>query len=155
MATWKILQKGGKPGWAALIPVYNQWVLSELVEVWPWWVIIVLGCSLVGSAIPVVGSLISMAASIYFAVLLNVSLARAFGKEDSFAVGLVLLNTIFTLILGFGKSEYHLEGNPKVNDYYMIKYGTGTDLIEYPLPEFGETKNDDYIIKDFLKVITY
>ena len=37
-----------------------------------------------------------------------VKLSRAFGKEDAFAVGLVLLNTIFTMILAFDKSEYQL-----------------------------------------------
>lgn len=42
----------------------------------------------------------------------------------------------------FGKSEYHQKGG-NVNDYYMIQYGTSeSDLIEYPLPNFGESKND-------------
>ena len=33
-------------------------------------------------------------------------LARTFGKSGWFALGLVLLNPIFIMILGFGKAEY-------------------------------------------------
>lgn len=101
---WKILVKGGKPGWGALIPFYNQYLLCDMVGVSPWWILIVLGCSLL-SFIPVIGSLLSLAASIYFMILLNVSLARSFGKEDSYAVGLILLQPFFYLILGL-KGEY-------------------------------------------------
>ena len=36
------------------------------------------------------------------------NLAKAFGKDAGFTVGLVLLNTIFMLILAFDKSEYQL-----------------------------------------------
>ncbi len=119
VGTWKVLEKGGKPGWAALVPFYNSWVLCEMVGVWPWWVLIVLGCSLVGAAIPVFGSLISMAASIYYAILVNVSLARAFGKEDTYAIGLILLSPVFTAILGFGKDEF--KGQNPMNDVVMDK----------------------------------
>jgi len=51
-------------------------------------------------------SLLSSIISIYFSVLLYVSLARAFGKSDGFAVGLILLNPIFLLILGCGSSKF-------------------------------------------------
>lgn len=32
----------------------------------------------------------------------------------------------------------HEGGSTKVNDSFMIKYGTPTDLIEYPIPDLGE-----------------
>lgn len=105
IAHWKIFTKAGKPGWAALIPIYNSIVMCQVAGVSPWWILIVFGCSLL-SFIPILGSLISLAASIYFLIILNVSLARAFGKEDSFAVGLILLPIVFEPILGFGKDEY-------------------------------------------------
>ena len=37
-----------------------------------------------------------------------VNLAKAFGKDGGFAVGLILLNTIFIMILAFGSAEYQL-----------------------------------------------
>lgn len=118
IGTWKILVKGGKPGWGALIPIYNTYLLCDMVGVWPWWILIVFVGGML-SAIPIIGSLLSIAISIYFSVLLNVSLARAFGKEDSYAVGLILLSPVFYSILGFGKAEF--KGKNPMNDIVMEK----------------------------------
>lgn len=115
IGTWKILTKGGKPGWGALIPFYNQYLLCEMVGVSPWWILIVLGCSLL-SFIPLIGWLLSFGASIYFMILLNVSLARSFGKEDTYAIGLILLQPIFYFILGLN-GEY-VDKKP-MNDVVM------------------------------------
>ena len=105
IGTWKILTKANKPGWGALIPFYNQYLLCKITGVNPWWIVIVI-CSGFLSFIPVIGGLLSFAASIYFAILLNVSLARSFGKEDSYAVGLILLAPIFYFILGTKDNKY-------------------------------------------------
>lgn len=118
IATWKILVKGGKPGWGALIPVYNQYLLCDMVGVNPWWILIVFIGGLI-SFIPIFGSLLSFAISIYFTILLNVSLARAFGKEDSYAIGLILLAPVFYAILGFGKDKF-IGQNP-MEDAIMTK----------------------------------
>ena len=105
IGTWKTLEKANKPGWGALIPFYNQYLLCEITGVNPWWILIVF-CAGLLSFIPVIGALLSFAASIYFTILLNVSLARSFGKEDSFAVGLILLAPIFYFILGTKDNKY-------------------------------------------------
>lgn len=105
IAQWKMFKKGNQPGWAALIPFYNQYVQCKMVGVNPWWILILVGASFLGF-IPYVGSLLSMAVSIYFSILLGVSTARAFGKDDGFAVGLILLPVVFYPILGFGSAEY-------------------------------------------------
>ena len=104
IGTWKILKKGGQPGWGSLIPIYGQYLLCKVAGVNPWWLLIVFVAGLVG-AIPVIGSIVYAVVVIYFVILLNVSLARSFGKSDSFAVGLILLSPIFVLILGL-KGEY-------------------------------------------------
>ena len=101
---WKLLSKAGKPGWGALIPFYNQYLLCDAVGVSPWWVLITFLSALL-TFIPVIGSLLSIAISICFMIILNVSVARSFGKEDSYAVGLILLQPIFYFILGL-KGEY-------------------------------------------------
>ncbi|MBR2677935.1 MAG: hypothetical protein IKE63_00765 [Bacilli bacterium] len=36
-----------------------------------------------------------------------------------------------------GKSDYHTDGDPNASDYYMIKYGTPADMIDYPIPKLG------------------
>ena len=119
VAQWKMFKKGNQPGWAALIPFYNQYVQCKMVGVNPWWILIVLGSSFLG-AIPVVGSLLTFAVSIYFTILVGVSTARAFDKDDSFAIGLILLPIVFYPILGFGKAEYKGSDNA-MNDIIFKK----------------------------------
>ena len=108
---WKVFKKSGEEGWKAIIPIYNQYTMCKITGVNPWWVLIVVVASgLTGalgeSDLASVVSLLSSIISIYFSVLLYVSLARAFGKSDGFAVGLILLNPIFLLILGCGSSKF-------------------------------------------------
>lgn len=124
VGTWKILNKANKPGWGAIIPFYNQYLLCQVVGISPWWVLIVVLSSIL-AAIPVIGSLLVFAISIYFTVLLNVSLARSFGKEDSYAVGLILLAPIFYFILGIKDDKYL--GSKPMNDIVFEKLNINTN----------------------------
>ena len=90
IAMWKIFSKAGKPGWAVLIPIYNLYVLLEIVGRPIWWLIMFL--------IPLV--------NVIFIFILWFDLAKAFGKGAGFALGLIFLNPIFILILGFGSAQY-------------------------------------------------
>ena len=87
---WKIFTKAGKPGWAALIPIYNVIVLLEVARQ-PLWMIILL-------IIPV--------ANIIVYIIVAIELSRNFGKSGGFAAGLILLSIIFYPILAFGSAEY-------------------------------------------------
>lgn len=118
IGTWKILTKAKQPGWGSLIPFYNQYLLCKITGVNPWWILIVV-LSPILNVIPIIGSIASMAISIYFLILLNVSLARSFGKEDSFAVGLILLAPIFYFILGIKDDNYL--GEKPMNDIVFKK----------------------------------
>lgn len=124
---WKAFKKAGKNGWEAIIPVYNQITLCEVVGLWKWWPLVILGCSFV-SAIPIIG-LAGSALSIYFLVILNVSTARSFGKSDGFAAGLIFLAPIFWLIVG-GKNTQYVGATPMndpvmdfVNEKFLNKNG--------------------------------
>lgn len=118
IGNWKILKKADKPGWGALIPFYREYLLCQITGVNPWWVLIV-ALSPILTIIPVIGGLASFAASTYFMVLLNVSLARSFGKEDGYAVGLILLAPIFYFILGV-KDDKYLGAKP-MDDFVFKK----------------------------------
>ena len=50
--------------------------------------------------------LIMLAIDFVIFCIFCVKLARVFGKNGGFAVGLILLNPIFIMILGFGKAQY-------------------------------------------------
>ncbi len=94
---WKVFQKAGKPGWAAIVPIYNLWVLTEITWGNGIWFLCYFA-----SMIPVVGAIVVMV----FGIITYIKLAKAFGKSGGFGVGLYFLNPIFMSILAFGKSEY-------------------------------------------------
>ncbi len=87
---WKIFTKAGQPGWAAIIPIYNIYVLLQIVGRPGWWLILML--------IPCV--------NIVVMILVCLDLARVFGKDTGFAIGLILLGFIFIPILAFGDARY-------------------------------------------------
>lgn len=39
---WKVFTKAGKPGWAAIVPIYNIIVLLQIVGRPTWWIILFL-----------------------------------------------------------------------------------------------------------------
>lgn len=87
---WKTFAKAGKPGWAAIIPIYNLVVMMQIAGKPLWWVILCF--------IPIV--------NIVILILASISLAEKFGKGGGFGVGLALLGFIFYPILGFGSAQY-------------------------------------------------
>ena len=39
---WKVFVKAGKPGWTSIIPIYNAYVLLQIVGKPWWWLILML-----------------------------------------------------------------------------------------------------------------
>ena len=89
-AMWKIYEKAGQPGWAAIVPFYNLYVLLKIVGKPGWWLVLFL--------IPLVNYV--------FIIWTYNMLSKSFGKEEGFTVGLVLLGIVFFPILGFGDAKY-------------------------------------------------
>ena len=94
---WKIFDKAGQPGWAALIPFYNLYVYTKIVKRPGWWMLLYFA-----SIIPFVGSIAVLVVSI----LDTIRLANVFGKSSGFGVGLILLGLVCYPILAFGDSTY-------------------------------------------------
>ena len=94
---WKIYAKAGKPGWAAIVPIYNIIVLLEIIGKPWWWLLLML--------IPLVN----------FIVLIIVihGLSVSFGKGAGYTVGLILLGIIFYPLLAFGDAQYVGPGGAK------------------------------------------
>jgi len=91
---WMVFQKAGRPGWAAIIPIYNLYTLCKVAKRPGWWWVLFL--------IPVV--------NIVVAIIVMIDLASAFGKSGAFAVGLIFLNVIFAAILALGPATYDPTG---------------------------------------------
>jgi len=90
IANWKIFTKAGREGWKAIIPIYNNWVLFEIAGM--------NGAMSLLLFVPI--------ANVVMSIICYLNLAKVFGKDTGFAVGLILLNPIFMLILAFGKDKY-------------------------------------------------
>ena len=88
------VREGGPPGWAAIIPFYNYYMLLKLVGRPGWWLILFPRSSR-SWAIPLV-----------IGIIVAIDLAKSFTKSTGFAVGLFLLSSIFIPILGFGQAPY-------------------------------------------------
>ena len=99
VSLWKIFEKAGKPGWAAIVPIYNVIVLLEIVNKPVWWIVLML--------VPLV--------NIVVAVLVYIELAKCFGKSAGFGIGMVFLGFIFLPMLAFSDAEY-MDGENMVKD---------------------------------------
>jgi len=109
IAQFKIFKKLGKPGWIALIPIYNIWVLLEAVGL-PGWLSIIPGVNAVA------------------VIICNYKLAIKLGKSSLFAVCTVLFPAICIPILGFSKivttSDDTQTNNEVYNNYNYNYNGT-------------------------------
>lgn len=89
-AMWKVFEKAGEPGWAALIPIYNFIVLLKIAGKPAWWIVLML--------IPFVNFVI--------AIVLSLAIAKNFGKGAGFGLGLAFLGPVFYPLLAWGDSRY-------------------------------------------------
>ena len=97
IAMWKIFTKAGEKGWKSIIPIYSTVILFKISGLSPWLILIYLA-----SFIPIAGPI----AIIALTAVLAYKLAKSFGKDGAWAVGIFFLSVIFYMILGFGGSTY-------------------------------------------------
>ena len=129
IARWRLFSKAGEKGWKSLIPIYSSYVMYKLVwsaksfviyvVLWAVSVIATLASGqyaflpngqmmYVGGGSFILGFLSTIASIgvLVYMVLFSIKTALAFGRKPAFAIGLLLLPSIFTLILAFGSAQY-------------------------------------------------
>lgn len=90
VAMWKIFEKAGEAGWKALIPIYRGYTMYKIT--------LDNGVLFLLSLVPCV--------QIIFHVKMCLALAKRFGKDVGYGIGLIFLYPIFSLILAFGDADY-------------------------------------------------
>lgn len=91
---WKTFLKAGRPGWGAIVPIYNSYLLIVTAGKPGWWLLLLF--------VPFVNIIIF--------ILISLALAEAFGKSVVFAIfGLMIFTPIGYLMLGFGEAKYKLK----------------------------------------------
>lgn len=87
---WKLFEKAGKPGWAAIVPIYNAVVLLEIAGRPIWWIILfIIPCF-----------------NIIAALIVSIDVAKAFGKDTVYGLLLFFFGFIFYPVLGFSDAKY-------------------------------------------------
>jgi len=87
---WGVFAKAGRPGWYALIPVFNLITLCRVSGVSGWLALLLM--------VPLL-NIITM-------IYLSDKLAKAFGKGIGYTLGLAFLGMAFLPLLGFGEAKY-------------------------------------------------
>lgn len=129
VAWWKLFEKAGQPGWAAIIPIYNlitflrviKRPMSRLLYYVGAIVVYMIGATMMISN-PMVGGIlfaIGIIALLVFAIQDYHRLSLSFGKDTGWTVGLVLLSIIFIPIMAFSKNIQYQWGEKQVDDHLV------------------------------------
>ncbi len=128
VAMWFIFQKAGEPGWAAIVPFYNLYVLYKITWGSGWFFLIMF--------IPFANFVIH--------ILTMVKLSKVFGKGGGWACGLIFLYPIFLCITGFSQDIQYVGqyGAASAGGYSSNPYGqTG---YQNPYQQQGSQSNPQY-----------
>jgi hypothetical protein len=88
--TWKTFEKAGRPGWGAIIPFYNTYLMIKVAGRPGWWLILFF--------IPIVNIIIWL--------IVALGIAENFGHGAGYGILLWLFAPIMFLVLGFGSDQY-------------------------------------------------
>lgn len=98
LSFYKIFEKAGRPGWEAIIPIYNIYIMVTKINGKPTWFFIM-------CLIPFV--------NIVFLIWNTNLLSKSFGKDEGFTVGLLLLGIVFYPIMAFNKDIKYIGPSAK------------------------------------------
>jgi uncharacterized membrane protein YhaH (DUF805 family) len=87
---WKTFAKAGQPGWAAIIPIFNLYIILKIAGRPGWWLLLLL--------IPIVNLIV--------AIIMYHDLAKSFGHGILMTLGLVFLTPVAFCLIGFGGAQY-------------------------------------------------
>lgn len=87
---WRVFTKARKPGWAAIIPIYNTYVMLKIIGRPGWWLLLYF--------IPVVNIVVGL--------IVGYELVKAFGKGVGFFIFMLFLPFIAYPVLAFGDAKY-------------------------------------------------
>lgn len=118
---WRIYTKCKEPGWAALVPIYNLFVMCRMVRKPRIFTFMVIGMVIYflgfflmagGNSLGIPLTIIAGIGLLVLGIMLYHGLSQAFGQGAGFTVGLILLSVVFIPLLAFGNYEYVLDKAP-------------------------------------------
>ena len=137
IAQSQVNKKARRPGWAAIVPYYCNYVRAEIGgNTKPFW--IMLPCHLVSAICSIMSNfieegiplllllVISFTASIAIFVcfiIITYNLAKSFGYGVGFTVGLLLIPLVFYPILAWNSSTYNGPDGDELSPYNGREHG--------------------------------
>ena len=121
-----VFSKAGYPKWAAFVPFYNSWIIVKISgrPASSFWL----------QFIPYAG--------VYWAIVSLNDLAKSFGKDAAYTVGLVFVPVVFASILSYGDARYlgpaYMSPEQKM---YMQQYGQQYAQPQYA-PQYAQQPGD-------------
>jgi hypothetical protein len=94
IGAWKVFSKADRPGWWSIIPIWNTAVALQISGRSGWWVL--------GYLVPLL--------NLFVHIRWGIEMARSFGRGIGFAIGLMQLEPLFMVFLGFGDATYDRPG---------------------------------------------
>ena len=112
---WKVFEKMGEPGWKAIVPIYNNWVIfqrcAEVRQVF--WVYCTAAVVEVAANFGIFGPVLSLGIEDWARTIacgtelyMFFEMARCFGQGWKDGIGMWILEFIYIPRLGFDASEY-------------------------------------------------
>jgi len=93
VSMWRLFVKAGKPGWAAIVPIYNQIVMLQIAGRPAWWILLTI-------FIPFFGWWVAIVAIIDF--------VKSYGKSTGYGVFAIFLPLIAYPMLAFSKTTQYV-----------------------------------------------
>lgn len=125
---WKMFTKAGEKGWKSLIPFYADYVEYRIAweTKWFWYTLGVSILEGISIFIPLIGPTI-FAGSIIFLMVIKViysmQIAKAYGQDNGFAIGLMIFGTVFRIFLAYNRDIEYVGPQPTPNFFNNVKAG--------------------------------
>jgi signal peptidase I len=114
---WKLFEKAGRPGWEAIIPIYNTFIIIKLTGKPLWWILL--------TFIPGINVIVIVG--------LIVEFAKSFGKFSFLDhIKAVLLSFIYLPLWGYDKNVKYLgsSASPEFKEKYPQKKSTSREWAD-------------------------
>ena len=108
VGSWGLFTKAGEPGWAALVPGYNLFLLTRISGISPFWSLV----------------FVVPAANMFLWFVICDQLSLKFGKGIGTSLGLMCLGFVFFPVLGFSSAEYEDQPGRKASGESDRRSGT-------------------------------
>lgn len=102
----QFFKKANKPGWAAWVPFYNYYIMTQVAGIPLWWFWLFIASVLL-AWIPLLGSLVTLVTGVYITHMF----LQKFGKDTGHTILAVLFPFVYFPVVGYSK-ELTYKGSP-------------------------------------------